>query len=78
MTLLQQIQKYGPMSTAAIWDDIVDMRRASPVPDYPASEVDLLATLRALERAGSVRLTEKGWMAVYVTAKVNRVRELFD
>ena len=69
MNLLATIRKFGPLSTAALWDDIRVMRLASPCQDLPTSEVDLLATLRALKRAGTLRLTERGWEAVYAEKK---------
>lgn len=79
MSLLDSIRKYGPSSTALLWDEIRTMRLASPCPDLPKSEADLLATLRVLEKTGSVRLGEKGWEAVYSERKTEPVkRTLFE
>lgn len=78
ISLLDIVRKDGPASTSALWhDSIVVMRLASPCKDLPASEPDLLACLRALEKCGSVRLTERGWEAVYSPPKPEPQKELF-
>lgn len=77
MTILETLQKYGPMSTAQLWDDIGTMRRASPCPDLPDTVGNLANVMVDLMLKGKVE--EKGglWHVVRRPVKAEPQRSLF-
>jgi len=77
MTLLQQIQKFGPFTTGEILADIETMRLASPCEDLPHGEQELLRQLTALRDAGLLVETDGAWAAVRVVAKAEPQGVLF-
>lgn len=65
MTLLATIQKYGPLTTTELWDDIVAMRLASPCEDLPATEAELARELLRMRLEGELsQLPGDKWQPV--------------
>ena len=76
MTLLATIQKYGPLTTAELWDDIETMRKASPCEDLPKTLGELGREVLALHVGGKIEaLPGDKWMPVRKAEKV--VPQLF-
>ena len=73
MTLLTTIQKYGPLSTTEIWLDILDMRRASPCKDLPATFDELASVLLGMNLDGEIKaLPGDRWEAVRKVVREER------
>jgi hypothetical protein len=68
-SLLSLVRSDGPATVEEFFNDCRILRYACKRPDLPKDAGELLEQMLELEQAGSVRLTEKGWEAVYAERK---------